>query len=264
MFGAFLDSDERNPEVQARRFNRIASRYDLVNVIASLGMSRIWTNALVDAVVESVQGREAEAVAGGQAYAPLAGMTILDVACGTGTSSRALANLGADVIGCDVSEGMVAEARRRESVLRQRAAWGSGERGTVRYAIADAADLGFADGRFDAVTCCYGLRNMPSPVNALREMRRVARQDAPVVTLDFDMPRGVLLSWGYRLYNALALPVVGGFFTGHPSDYRYLADSIEQWPGRRGVAHMMRVAGLRHPQCRPLTKGIASLNRAWK
>ncbi|OZG53297.1 ubiquinone/menaquinone biosynthesis methyltransferase [Pseudoscardovia radai] len=287
MFGAYFDEGSRDPERQAHRFDRIADRYDLVNDVASLGCSRRWTRAFARAVVESVDAGPADAeradadatsvdraegrpgdspVSNSPALnrLPLRGLHILDVACGTGTSSRALARLGADVIGCDVSEGMVAEARRRETGRDVVTARADGRCGAVTYCIADACDMGFADNRFDAVTCCYGLRNMPSPVAALEQMRRVARPGAPIVTLDFDMPSGTLLSNAYRLYDAIVLPLVGGLLTGHPSDYRYLTQTIEQWPGRRGVAHMMRVVGLRHPQCRPLTKGIASLNRAWK
>lgn len=287
MFGAYFDEGSRDPERQAHRFDRIAGRYDLVNDVAALGCSRRWTRAFARAVVESVdagpadaEGTDADATSVDRAEGrpgdrpaldrpalnrlPLRGLHILDVACGTGTSSRALARLGADVIGCDVSEGMVAEARRLETGRDVVVARADGSRGAVTYCITDACDMGFADNRFDAVTCCYGLRNMPSPVAALGQMRRVARPGAPIVTLDFDMPSGTLLPNAYRLYDAIVLPLVGGLLTGHPSDYRYLTQTIEQWPGRRGVAHMMRVVGLRHPQCRPLTKGIASLNRAWK
>lgn len=289
MFGAYFDESSRDPARQAHRFDRIAGRYDLVNDVASLGFSRQWTQAFAHAVVESVDGdpglthphpddrrddgrddSRADSRAdgckdrAGRPIRPLEGMNILDVACGTGTSSRALAQLGANVIGCDISEGMIAQARQCETAHDVVAARAGGARGSVVYCTGDASDLGFADNRFDAVTCCYGLRNMPSPVEALRQMRRVAKPGAPIVTLDFDMPAGLVVSNAYRLYDALVLPLVGGLITGHPSDYRYLTQTIEQWPGRRGVAHMMRVAGLRHPQCKPLTMGIASLNRAWK
>ncbi|WP_455677353.1 class I SAM-dependent methyltransferase [Pseudoscardovia suis] len=289
MFGAYFDESSRDPARQAHRFDRIAGRYDLVNDVASLGFSRQWTQAFAHAVVESVDGdpglthphpddrrddgrddSRADSRADGckdrtgRPIRPLEGLSILDVACGTGTSSRALAQLGANVIGCDISEGMIAKARQCESAHDVVAARAGGARGSVVYCTGDASDLGFADNRFDAVTCCYGLRNMPSPVEALRQMRRVAKPGAPIVTLDFDMPAGLVVSNAYRLYDALVLPLVGGLLTGHPSDYRYLTQTIEQWPGRRGVAHMMRVAGLRHPQCKPLTMGIASLNRAWK
>ncbi|MGO5288387.1 class I SAM-dependent methyltransferase [Pseudoscardovia suis] len=293
MFGAYFDESSRDPARQAHRFDRIAGRYDLVNDVASWGFSRQWTQAFAHAVVESVAEPAVESVAEsiderpglthprpldgcadgvdgsddgrtGHPIRPLEGLSILDVACGTGTSSRALAQLGANVIGCDISEGMIAKARQCETAHDVVAARAGGARGSVVYCVGDATDLGFADNRFDAVTCCYGLRNMPSPVEALRQMRRVAKPGAPIVTLDFDMPAGLVVSNAYRLYDAVVLPLVGGLLTGHPSDYRYLTQTIEQWPGRRGVAHMMRVAGLRHPQCKPLTMGIASLNRAWK
>ena len=266
MFGAYFDESSRDPARQAHRFDRIAGRYDLVNDVASWGFSRQWTrafaHAVVESVVESIDERPglahprplddcADGVDSSEGRAddgrngrslPLEGLSILDVACGTGTSSRALAQLGANVIGCDISEGMIAKARQCETAHDVVAARAGGARGSVVYCVGDASDLGFADNRFDAVTCCYGLRNMPSPVEALRQM----------------------VSNAYRLYDAVVLPLVGGLLTGHPSDYRYLTQTIEQWPGRRGVAHMMRVAGLRHPQCKPLTMGIASLNRAWK
>lgn len=294
MFGAYFDESSRNPVRQAHRFDRIAGRYDLVNDVASWGFSRQWTRAFARAVVESLDGDPDLAHPHPLAHPrsdddrdgrdngyddkrdddndgrdddrslPLKGLSVLDVACGTGTSSRALAQLGANVIGCDISEGMIAQAQRCESSHDVVAARAGGARGSVVYCVGDASDLGFADDRFDAVTCCYGLRNMPSPVEALCQMRRVAKPGAPIVTLDFDMPAGLVVSNAYRLYDAVVLPLVGGLLTGHPSDYRYLTQTIEQWPGRRGVAHMMRVAGLRHPQCRPLTLGIASLNRAWK
>lgn len=281
MFGFTLGERERDPQVQGRRFDRIARRYDLVNAVASLGCSVLWTRAFCQEVARTAQdmrqnaphgmwrgahddAKTTESALSGavalSASQPLAGLRVLDVACGTGDVTRALAALGATVTGCDISQGMLDCARCRDAALRAK---GNADIARIDYRQGDAQALEFPDASFDVVTCCYGLRNMPSPTGALAQMHRVLRPGGAVVTMDFDMPGGLLLPNLYRVYNAFVLPLIGGLLTGHPGDYQYLADSIEQWPGRRGVAHMMQVAGLLHCGMKPIGHGFVSLNRGF-
>ncbi|MBW3087393.1 ubiquinone/menaquinone biosynthesis methyltransferase [Bifidobacterium sp. 82T24] len=244
-----------DPHKETRRqnamFSTIAERYDLVNDLASLGQDRLWRRAAVQAM---------EAACGDS----LAGTRILDVACGTGASTRALADRGADVTGCDIADGMLDVARRHKTNGRNGAdvRRDGPRRGGVRYVTADAMQLPFADGQFDAVTVSYGLRNMPSPEAALAQMRRVCKPGGGIVVLDFDMPDNPCWRMLYTRYATVVLPLLGGIVGGDRDAYRYLNASIAAWEGRRGVARMLLDTGWRCIAMKPLSGGIASLCRA--
>ena len=235
-------ASSKDPARQSAMFARIARHYDLINDLASLGRDRAWRRVVADELERGCQG--------------LADRMILDVACGTGSSSRALASRGALVTGCDVSAGMLDIARRRESER------GSGTRPSIRYELCDAQQLPFADHRFDAVTTSYGLRNMPDPVAVLAGMRRVCRPGGIIVVLDFDTPDNPAWRMLYERYRTIMLPMLGDLFGGNGDAYRYLDDSIDAWPGRAGVATMLRKTGWHDVACRTLSGAIASVCRA--
>ena len=119
-------------------FDGVAKHYDRTNDVLSMGNSFIWRIATTRAV------------------ASVAGERILDIAAGTGTSSAALAKSGADVVAADFSPGMIEVGRRKHPSLT--------------FVEADAMDLPFTDGEFDAVTVSFGLRNVEDPKKALAEM----------------------------------------------------------------------------------------------
>ena len=129
------------PEEIASMFDSVASRYDAMDTLMTGGMNNVWMTALRKAV------------------APHPGERILDLAAGTGTSSASLAKGGAEVVACDLSEGMIEVGRERHP--------------EIEFVHGNAMDLDFEDGSFDAVTISWGLRNIPDPQLALREMARV-------------------------------------------------------------------------------------------
>ena len=132
---------DKNPDEVAAMFDGVAKRYDLVNDLLSLGQTKAWRRATTKII------------------APKAGMKILDLAAGTGSSSEPLAAAGADVIPADFSEGMLAAGRKARPHLA--------------FTKADALNLPFKDGEFDLVTISFGLRNTQNTQLALAEMLRV-------------------------------------------------------------------------------------------
>jgi demethylmenaquinone methyltransferase/2-methoxy-6-polyprenyl-1,4-benzoquinol methylase len=142
----------------AEMFDGVAGRYDLMNDLMTGGLQRAWR-------------RELE-----RSIAPGPGQRILDLAAGTGTSSRRLADSGALVIPADLSFNMLAEGRKRQPDLP--------------FVNADALQLPFADDTFDAVTISYGLRNVEDTAAALSEMRRVTAPGGKIVIAEFSTPPG--------------------------------------------------------------------------
>lgn len=229
-----------NPDVRAtlakRRgdvaamFDGVASRYDVMNGVMTGGMHLYWRREVV------------------RALAPRPEMKILDLAAGTGTSSRPLADAGALVVPADLSFGMLWEGKKRWPDL-----------GFVR---ADALALPFADGTFDAVTISYGLRNVEDTLGALREMRRVTRPGGVVVIDEFSTPL-----WGpfKALYRDVMLrrviPAAAGVLASNAGAYDYLADSILAWPDQAGLADLMVEAGWHDVEWKNLSGGIVALHR---
>ena len=215
-------------------FDEVSPRYDLINDVLTLGNDRLWRIATTRAI------------------APRKGMRVLDLAAGTGTSSAAIAKHGASVVAADFSEGMLAEGRRRHA----------GE--PIEFVWADATALPFEDDSFDAATISYGLRNVNDPRKALAEMRRVVKPGGRVVVAEFSTPPSAIVRVPYGLYGRHVLPLVAGLINRDAAEaYRYLNESIEQWPAQRELAAWMREAGLERVEYRDLTFGIVALHRGF-
>ena len=214
-------------------FDRIAPRYDRANSVLSFGVHGRWRRKAA---------RAAKVPSGGRA---------LDLATGTGDLAFLLekaAGPEGEVIGSDVSEGMLAEARRKAA-----------ERGSrARFERDDAMHLPYISRTFDAVTIAFGIRNVDDPERALREMARVLRPGARAVVLEFGTPQGALRA-PYRWYSRFVMPRVGGAITGDREAYEYLPRTAATFPFGEAFAAMMRDAGFKDVKAEPLTGGIAWL-----
>nr|WP_269449763.1 demethylmenaquinone methyltransferase [Auraticoccus cholistanensis] len=220
---------KRRSDVSAM-FDHVAERYDATNDILSLGQDRRWRRL----VRRSVD--------------PRPGQRVLDLAAGTGTSSRPFADAGALVVPTDLSLGMLAVGKRRQPDLP--------------FVAGDALALPFADGAFDAVTISFGLRNVESTEEALAELRRVTRPGGRLVICEFSSPVVPVLRSVYRNYLVAALPRVARAVSSNPVAYEYLAESILAWPDQRRLAAMIASAGWSDVGWRNLSGGIVALHRA--
>lgn len=222
----------KDPQRVSGMFDQVAAAYDRTNSVLSLGNDRLWRAATLRAV------------------APKRGERILDLAAGTGTSSMAFVPSGAHVVAADFSRGMIAEGRRRHSDVPN-----------LEFVQADATDLPFADGEFDAVTMSFGLRNVNDPRRALRELRRVTRPGGRIVVCEFSHPPSRAFNGLYRFYNDRVLPLVAKAVSSNAEAYDYLNESIRDWPDQPALARWMRDSGWDDVAYRNLSFGIVALHR---
>ena len=211
-------------------FDQVAERYDLLNDVLSLGQDRWWRRV----------------VAGVVAARP--GERVLDLAAGTGTSSRTFTTAGAYCIACDCSLGMLQVGARNP--------------GNVRFVAGDALRLPFADQVFDAVTISFGLRNVADLDAALAEMRRVTRPGGRLVICEFGHLRPAALNSFYERYLAAALPAVAKRLSPAGEAYEYLAESIKDWPAQAELAKRIGQAGWTAIRWRNLTLGVVAVHAA--
>jgi demethylmenaquinone methyltransferase / 2-methoxy-6-polyprenyl-1,4-benzoquinol methylase len=222
---------DRKPGEVAAMFDKVADRYDLLNDALSLGQDRHWRRV----VARAVGARPGE--------------LILDLAAGTGTSSRTFTATGARCVAADFSLGMLRVGARGPSPL-------------VRFVAGDALDLPFADGAFDAVTISFGLRNVADPGGALAELLRVTRPGGRLVICEFSHLRPPALNALYEQYLSRALPAVARRLSGNAEAYNYLAESIKDWPGQRELAGLITAAGWGGARWLNLSLGIVALHLA--
>ena len=222
----------KDPEEIASMFDSLASRYDVMDALMTGGLDRVWMTALRKAV------------------APHPGERILDLAAGTGTSSAALAKGGAEVVACDLSEGMIEVGRERHP--------------EIEFVHGNAMDLDFEDGSFDAVTISWGLRNIPDPQLALREMARVVRPRGRLVVLEFSTPPSRVFRGMYNVYQSTVMPAIARLASTNDGAYDYLVESIRAWPTQEELGRMIAANGWSEVEYRNLTGGIACMHRAVK
>ena len=215
-------------------FDAIASRYDLVNRVISLGIDQSWRKKTVEALLLEESGRA------------------LDLATGTADLALAIAARypGSTVVGVDPSPKMLAVGD--EKIARADLA------ARVTLEIGDAQSLHFADGSFDAVSMAFGIRNVPDRPKALREMARVVRPGGRVAILELAEPTTPILGSLARFHIHTLVPAIGAALSG-AREYRYLEKSIAAFPDRAVFAELLREAGLTVVAAEPLTFGVASL-----
>ncbi len=223
------DLSKKPAEVQAM-FDAVAKRYDITNDVLTAGIDRQWRRALIEAV------------------APRRGERVLDLAAGTGTSSRPFVEAGAEVVPCDFSLGMLTVGKQA--------------RADLPFVAGDGTRLPFADDTFDAVTISFGLRNIVDPDAGLREMRRVTRPGGRLVVCEFSTPVNPGFRTVYMEYLMKALPAIARKVSSSPDAYVYLAESIRAWPDQQGLADRIQAAGWSSLRWRNLTGGIVARHHA--
>jgi demethylmenaquinone methyltransferase / 2-methoxy-6-polyprenyl-1,4-benzoquinol methylase len=221
-------------------FSRVASRYDVMNDLMSMGIHRVWKDAMMDWL------------------APRSGQRLLDVAGGTGdVAFRFLKRAaGATAVVCDLTESMLIEGRKRAEAekLADRLDW----------VVGDAMALPFADASFDTYTISFGIRNVTRIADALAEAYRVLRPGGRLMVLEFSRIPNDLLQKVYDLYSFNVIPVMGQVVTGDRASYQYLVESIRKFPDQEAFAAMIGKAGFGQVKYRNLTMGIAALHSGWK
>lgn len=222
----------KQPSAVASMFDDVAKRYDITNDVLSLGQAARWRRAVVAAVD------------------PQSGDRILDLAAGTGTSTRPFKDAGANPVACDFSPGMLAVGRERQPDLE--------------FVQGDATDLPFDDDTFDASTISFGLRNVVDPKKALRELYRVTKPGGKLVVCEFSHPVNELFRKTYLEYLMKALPEISRAVASNPEAYVYLAESIVAWPNQAELSTWLQEAGWTTVQWRNLSGGIVALHRATK
>ena len=236
MANRFFQPGEHRGEKVADLFAKIASRYDLINDLQSFWLHRAWKRRLV---------RMAKAEPGQRA---------LDVCCGTGDLAFALARAGAEVTGVDFSEAMLNVAQTRAETNPQSAIR------NPQFHQGDAQQLSFADAGFDIVTVGYGLRNLGSWEQGLREMHRVAKPGGRLLVLDFGKPDNPAWRVFYFAYLRCFVPVFGKIFCGDSATHAYILESLKRYPAQRGVADSMQRLGCRDVRIVNLVGGAMSIN----
>ena len=237
MTNRFYVSGERRAARVNELFGAIAPRYDLINDLQSFGLHRLWKRRLV-----KLSAVRADDLA-------------LDLCCGTGDISHALASVGAHVVGLDFSDGMLARAQQRGA-----------RHHTYRLQLvcADALRLPFPDRQFDLITVSYGLRNLADLEQALREMWRALKPAGRLVSLDFGKPANLLWRSLYFSYLRLCVPLFGRLFCGDPAPYAYILESLKHYPGQAALADLMRSLNYRDVKFVNLLGGMMSINSGKK
>ncbi len=222
-------------------FHSVASKYDLMNDLMSLGIHRLWKRLTIES----------------SAVRP--GHKVLDIAGGTGDLTRLFADrVGAqgEVILADINASMLNVGRDR--LLDQ------GYGANIRYVQANAECLPFPDNYFNCISIAFGLRNVTDKDAALRSMLRVLKPGGRLLVLEFSKPSNPLLSKVYDHYSFTALPLMGKLITQDADSYRYLAESIRMHPDQETLKQMMSEAGFANCRFQNMSGGIVALHSGIK
>ena len=229
MAGANLNKD---PDDVSKMFDGVASRYDFLNDLLSLGRSKAWRKSVTGII------------------APKIGMTVLDIAAGTGSSSRPLVDKGAEVTALDFSAGMLDQGRKQHK--------------NIKFVQGDALKLPFSENTFDVTTISFGLRNTANSNIALREALRVTKVGGKIVVAEFSHPVNKIFRRAYLNYLMKALPIIAKRISKNPAAYIYLSESIRAWPDQAGLALIMSECGWKSVAWQDLTFGIVAVHIGYK
>lgn len=221
-------------------FTSVASKYDVMNDVMSMGIHRVWKDAMMDWL------------------APRPNQRLLDVAGGTGDISfRFLKRApGASSVVLDMTESMLVEGRKRAEAAQMAE--------NLDWVTGDAMALPFEDNQFDVYTISFGIRNVTRVEDALSEAYRVLKPGGRLMVLEFSQLPNPMMQKAYDLYSFNVIPRMGQAIAGDRDSYQYLVESIRKFPNQETFAQMIRTAGFANVKYRNLSMGIAALHSGWK
>jgi demethylmenaquinone methyltransferase / 2-methoxy-6-polyprenyl-1,4-benzoquinol methylase len=224
-------------------FHKVAERYDLMNDLMSVGLHRLWKDALV-AMLRPPKNR---------AFAHL------DVAGGTGDVAFRILEAGGPqtrVSVLDINGSMLKVGADRADQ--------AGYKDRIAFIEGNAEALALPDAEFDGYTIALGIRNVPRIPLALQEAYRVLRRGGRFLCLEFAPVETPILDRLYDAYSFNVIPALGGIVTGDSEPYRYLVESIRKFPPPDAFAQMIREAGFSQVSHRALHGGIVVIHSGWK
>ena len=217
-------------------FDNIAKDYDSLNHIMSLSIDKIWRRKAIKKIKDAGEAPR-----------------VLDVACGTGDFSMAIAKAvkKGEVIGVDISKEMLEVMRQK--VLKDKL------ESMISQEVGDGEALRFPEGSFDRVVNAFGIRNFENREKGLREALRVLKPGGRLVILELSRPQNKIIRWFYDLYFLHILPIIGGKVSGDKAAYAYLPASVKAFPGKKEFTDELRRAGFVNITHRAFTFGICRM-----
>lgn len=240
-FGRKSVSPQEKTKLVLDVFDSVASRYDLMNDLMSLGIHRLWKDTLIRKI------------------RPTANLSYLDVAGGTGDIAFRIAKAAGTASHITVSDinAQMLEVGKSRAI----------DHGFVdgfKWQVANAESLPFKDNSFDVYTISFGLRNVTHIDTALREAYRVLKPGGRFFCMEFGHLDNESLQKLYDLYSFTVIPKMGELVTNDRDSYQYLVESIRAFPSRDELCKRLEKAGFDFAQATPLTFGIVSIHEAWK
>lgn len=221
-------------------FSSVASKYDVMNDVMSVGIHRVWKDAMMDWL------------------APRPGQRLLDVAGGTGDIAfRFMKRAGhAEAVVLDMTESMLVEGRKRAEA--------SALSDSLDWVVGDAMALPFEDNTFDVYTISFGIRNVTRIADALSEAHRVLRPGGRLMVLEFSQLPNPMMQKMYDMYSFNVIPRMGQAIANDYDSYQYLVESIRKFPDQDSFVQMISDAGFANAKYRNMTFGVAALHSGWK
>ncbi len=216
-------------------FDEIAGSYDFLNKFLSMGIDKYWRRKLLQNLPKKEQ------------------MEALDLACGTGDVSLALAENKQikRVTGLDLSKEMILLGQKK--VARKKFSK------KIQLKIGDATKLDYQDQTIDLVTISFGIRNFDNPDQSLREIERILTPGGKLLIAELTIPKNALIKKVYFFYFRFILPTIGNLLSGHTDAYTYLNQTVEDFPAGSQFQQKMIKAGLIKTKFTPLTFGISTI-----
>lgn len=235
---SILPDKKNKPQFVNEVFKNVAPKYDLMNDLMSLYIHRIWKDHFINRLN------------------PMPGTQLLDVAGGTGDiATRFLkrSDINSTATVCDINEHMIEEGRKKFPNDTR-----------LTWTVGDAMALPFEDESFDAYTIAYGIRNVADIDAALKEAYRVLKPGGIFMCLEFSRFRNPLLKGSYERYLLEILPIMGELVVGDYKSYRYLAESILNFPDQTDFLAMISNAKFKYTSYENLMQGISCIHYGYK